>query len=1396
MKTIVPRLFEKKGISAILIFLFVFNALHAQKIYRNYTDNWGKQGYTIAENKSNKIELVFSLSEFALNDVEINKEIMQNLQIKDFVLPNDAGSPDLPYFSKLVAIPLGAKATVNVIALRSEKIQDVNLAPAPELLKDDDNRPIPYLKNQQIYTTNALFPANPVLLSDPVHLRGLDAVLISVSPFQYNPVTKELIVHKDFKLEIEYTQGSSQFYDTRLRSRWWDPILEDHVLNYNSLPPYDYSEWNEKITDNKSTGYEYLIVVPDDPTFIAWADTIKRFRNRQGIKTGVVTTTQIGGNTTSAIESYINNAYNTWTIPPVGVLLMADYGTSGNTINSPLYGDGVVGANYCISDNTYADVNGDYLPEMAFARMTAQNATHLKTMVTKFINYELNPPTDTGFYQHPISALGWQDDRWFQICSEVIAGFWKSQGRFPHRINELGDPANNTGNNVPGAGTWSTATNTSTILNYFGPSGLNYIPLKPGTLGGFSGGTAAQVNAAINSGSFMLQHRDHGLETGWGEPYYRNNNISGLTNINSRLPYIFSCNCLTGKFNHSSECFAEKFHRYTYGGQNSGCVGILAATEVSYSFVNDAYTWGLYDNMWPNFMPSYGTTPAHRGVLPAFGNSAGKHFLYQSSWPAGSSVKPVTYHLFHHHGDAFMTIYTQVPQAISITHPEYILSNQDTVTITAQSGALVALSVDDEIIGVATGTGASMDIAIPYQIVGKKIVITATQQDYLRYENKIEIYNASAPYIVLNSFSLNDSIGNNNQLLDYEENANIGIQLKNKGLLDASNINVTLQSTDDYVTITDSIETITNIDSLATVSVNNAFTIVASALIPNNHTVNFTLKMVCGDSTWYAPFDVIAYAPVLQIGSYKISNDANNNERLDLGETADVVIDITNVGGALCNNPSAFIEASSPYLIINSNSTALSPIGISDTANAIFNVTANAATTNYSTIPVSIAVIDADTTWSQQEIRVGTPPEIIIGTGTNSSSFFPFYTYSENNKSQMLYKGSEIGAGLSSIKKIGFDFNYLGTNVTSLTNLSIKMKKVNTDQFNSAFIDMSGATEVFSAATYQMPSATGWHLFDIADFNFTGPDSNLVVEVLWGDNGATSTFYYRINATTYTGFNGVAYGYSNTSTPPAYNGVSTLRPNIKFVLMDDVTVENYTITFKVVDGATQNAISNAIINMGSTIKTVNANGFTTIDLNEGTYLYDVEAAGYNGLVNQSLWAHADDTLVIQLSTLPLQTITFTVLDSVTNNPIENAQIMINNFVKNTNSSGVCVFQYYQGSYTYDAFAYEHLSKANQPLIVDGDENVMVILKDNIGIVEIATTNVSAYPNPANNKLWIKSDVFVDHCKILDLHGKLIKEITVSEKSFILDVQQIQSGIYFLQLLTEKGNVMKKISIIK
>jgi len=717
--------------------LFMVLSSNAQDQKFSYADSWGKEGLSIKSNKNTSISLNYSINNFAITTNLIDGEAMQNIQLTGSFLPNNAGYPDLPGNGRFIAIPQGSTPILKVVSYRTETIQNVNVAPAFEIPLEEYNNPLVFKKNIEIYSKNEFYPAQPVIMSQPSVIRGVDVVTLGITPFQYNPVTKELLVFRDIDIEISFEGGNGHFGNDAYRSLWWDPILEDAIFNYSQLPKIDY---NKNLKNAKDNEFEYLIIIPTNPEFQQWADSVKNFRMQQGILTGIVKLSDIpNSNTPAGLKAYFTNAYNNWTIKPAAILLMADYGSNtASTITSNLYVHPASYPNFA-SDNYYADITGDDLPDIVFARMTANNATQLQTMVTKFLNYERNPPTDTSFYDKPITALGWQDDRWFQIGSEVVGGYFRSIGKHPVRINALGSPANNTGNNVPGAGTWSTAINTSTVMNYFGPSGLNYLPSAPGTLGGFSGGTAIMVINAINAGSFILQHRDHGMYTGWGEPAFVSGNINALRNIDSNLTFVFSINCQTGAFHNASECFTEKFHRYTYNGHNSGALGLVAATEVSYSFVNDAFIWGMYDNMWPEFMPSYGTTPASRGLLPAFACAAGKHFLYQSSWPYNTSNKQITYRLFHMHGDAFQTMYSEVPQPLTVYHDNCIKPGDTTFIVNADTSSLIALTINNELIATALGTGQPITMILPDTLTTGDILVTITKQNYFRYSETVKI---------------------------------------------------------------------------------------------------------------------------------------------------------------------------------------------------------------------------------------------------------------------------------------------------------------------------------------------------------------------------------------------------------------------------------------------------------------------------------------------------------------------------------------------------------------------------------------------------------------------------------------------------------------------------------
>jgi len=919
----------KKTTLLIFVMFALVSLAFASEVIK-YNDNWASAGFSLEQRNGSGVQVNYSISEFSLNDIRVNGEDMVNILLPDVLLQNDEGAPNLAGGGRLIALPQGAYAKLNIISKRTEIFSNVEVAPAPRIPLDTEDGPLEFNRNQSIYSNNEFYPASPVTLGEKTQMRGVDVVMLGITPFQYNPVTKELIVYRDLQVEVEFMGGNGHFGADNLRSRWWDPILDDSILNHESLPVIDYTTRNR--TRN---GADYLIICPDDVTFLAWADSIKVFRSMQGISTVIKTTAEVGGNTTTAIETYINDIMDPstgWDPAPSAVLLMGDYGTTGNTIVSPIWN------NTCASDNVYADVSGNSLPDVVFARMTAQNETHLETMVTKFLNYERNPPTNPDFYDHPITALGWQTSRWFQICSEAVGGYFlHEQGKDPVRINAVND-----GN--PNSDPWSTATNTSVVVNKFGPSDLGYIPATPAELGGWTGGNATMVNNAINDGAFMLQHRDHGGTDGWGEPVYNNSNINGLTNTD--LTFVFSINCLTGEYNMNGECFAEKFHRYQYNGVNSGALGIIAASQVSYSFVNDTYVWGMFDNMWPDFLPTYGTTPDSRDVLPAFGNAAGKYFLHQSTWPYNTNNKEVTYNLFHHHGDAFTTIYSEVPQDLTVFHNPVLLSGLSTFDVSADEGSLIALSVNGEVIGVAEGTGSPVSVVIEPQIPPTIVDLVITKQNHYRYHVAIPVIPPDGPYVVFDSYVIDDAAGNNNGSLDYGETIDLDMTVSNVGSSQATNVEVTITSADPYITILDGTENFGNVATGTLVTVEDAFQIEVTNDVPNGHVIDFTVTSV-GEATWLSYFSIEALAPNVEFLEFLIDDTATGNSDYmwDPGETVDINVTLENNGASDAFDIYGILSSVDPYVTINTSTTqAFGDIAFSNTSEISYNAVSDEAT--------------------------------------------------------------------------------------------------------------------------------------------------------------------------------------------------------------------------------------------------------------------------------------------------------------------------------------------------------------------------------------------------------------------------------------------------------------------
>ena len=474
----------------------------------------------------------------------------------------------------------------------------------------------------------------------------------------------------------------------------------------------------------------YLIVTPNNEGIRQWADTLARFRNEQGISTKVVSLNEIGENLPLRLRDYFKEFYrcqqvNKSTSPQAAVLLFGDYDKDPSKGITSFYIDNIHENNVkYLTDNRLVDFNNDGLPELVIARMPAADAHQAELMVKKTIRYECHPSENPDYYHRPVTAMGFQESRWFQLCSEVVAGYFEKNGKEPQRYNSIyeGQPDS----------VWSTANNTDKIINYFGPDGLDYIPSDIMHLTQWNA-NQNDLCRAINEGTFLVQHRDHGDYQKWNNPYLSNNDINGLTN--SDLTFVMSANCRTGHFGYGeddNDCLAERFLRI-----NDGAVAVVAASEVSYSFVNDIYVWGFYDYLWSDFIPS-DDDDDNVFKYPAFANAYGKYYLQKSSWsPYNSLHKDVTYDIMHYFGDAFLQLNTEMPQEINITYPKEILSNCTSFSIKKDKDTRVAFSVNGKLIASLLGEDTIVNIDKFYK--EGKIKVVATKQNHYRHEGYINV---------------------------------------------------------------------------------------------------------------------------------------------------------------------------------------------------------------------------------------------------------------------------------------------------------------------------------------------------------------------------------------------------------------------------------------------------------------------------------------------------------------------------------------------------------------------------------------------------------------------------------------------------------------------------------
>ena len=88
------------------------------------------------------------------------------------------------------------------------------------------------------------------------------------------------------------------------------------------------------------------------------------------------------------------------------------------------------------------------------------------------------------------------------------------------------------------------------------------------------------------------------------------------------------------------------------------------------------------------------------------------------------------------------------------------------------------------------------------------------------------------------------------------------------------------------------------------------------------------------------------------------------------------------------------------------------------------------------------------------------------------------------------------------------------------------------------------------------------------------------------------------------------------------------------------------------------------------------------------------------------------------------------------------------------------------------------------------EPYTIVIKDDA--VEELNASFNIYPNPVEDRLYIETETEIEEVVVYDIFGRhQVAETPSLQGNLTIDVSDFASGVYFIQIKTEEGNITKR-----
>ncbi len=382
-----------------------------------------------------------------------------------------------------------------------------------------------------------------------------------------------------------------------------------------------------------------------------------------------------------------------------------------------------------------------------------------------------------------------------------------------------------------------------------------------------TGATSSQVAAAVNNGRSFINYTGHGSDNAWSTTGFSSTNVNALIN-DYMLPFIISVACVNGNFT-SGTCFGEAWLRATNNssGVPTGAIGAYMST------VNQSWD------------PPMDAQDECTDLLVAEAKTTFGGICFNGSckmMDLNSSDGPDEFIHWTIFGDPSVLLRTDVSQQMTVSHESVILFSlsEFDIQVTGVPGSLAAIYHNGVLYGSAyTDQSGNATIVFTEALpIGEAVSLTVTAFNYEPYITTLQVITPDGPYCVMNDYAYLDE--GSDGIVDAAETVTLSVEVKNVGPDPAYDVDVTLTSTDPYVTITDGAESYGTIDGNdGTVMINDGFAVDIAANTPDGHIIPFDLVIEGTDTrlTWDGGFTLtVRSQPDLGITDTYITEDVDS----------------------------------------------------------------------------------------------------------------------------------------------------------------------------------------------------------------------------------------------------------------------------------------------------------------------------------------------------------------------------------------------------------------------------------------------------------------------------------------------------------------------------------------